>query len=121
MFNQNNRSRNSTSLIIRMIAGGYLIYLVYQMIKDGALTANTGWKLVAMVAAMAAFVGFGLFFIIKGIQGLRKIREEENTEPAEETEELPASEETEEAEEDGEIEAENDMAEDNSADDIDTK
>lgn len=83
----NNRNRNSTSLIIRMIAGGYLIYLVYQMIKDGALTNNTGWKLVVMAAAMIAFVGFGIYFIVKGFQGLRKNREEEEAETVEEIEE----------------------------------
>lgn len=55
---------------IRVVAGGYLLYLLYEIIKGGGLTDNTGWKLALMIAALVLFAVFGVVFIIQGVKSL---------------------------------------------------
>ena len=45
-------------LTIRLLVGGYLYYLIYQIYTGGGLE-NRGWKLVIIVVAMLLFAGFG--------------------------------------------------------------
>lgn len=95
--------------MVRVLAGGYLIYLVYEMITDKALESNTGWKLVLMAAAMVAFVVFGALFAWQGIRAIKnndfyvppdsKDAEADGAEDEEESGDSVESEESEESEE----------------------
>ena len=58
--------------ICKMIVGVYLLYLVYKMLSDGALTENKGWSLVLMIAAMVLFVAAGIYFGLKGLKAYRR-------------------------------------------------
>lgn len=95
------RKPTQMQLLIRAIAGGYLIYIDYQMLTEGALTNYTGWKLALMIAAMIAFVGFGVFFIVKAFLNYKKfymdaVTEEESEESTDTDEEVKAIESAEE-------------------------
>ena len=57
--------------VIRIIAGGYLLYLTYQIISEGGLRNNSGWKLALMAAALVAFVIFGAYWVFQGLKCLR--------------------------------------------------
>lgn len=56
-----------SSVVIRMVAGGYLLYLVYQMLKEGALS-ETGGQLVLMIGGILVLGGFGIFFFVDGLK-----------------------------------------------------
>ena len=56
-------------LTIRLLVGGYLYYLIYQIYTGGGLE-NRGWKLVIIVVAMLLFAGFGAYFLYKGIRAM---------------------------------------------------
>lgn len=88
-----------SSVVIRMVAGGYLLYLVYQMLKEGALS-ETGGQLALMIGGMLVLGGFGIFFFIDGLKrylkhdyfnpvsdDFRKTEEESEEETEEESEE----------------------------------
>lgn len=60
-----------SSVLIRTVAGGYLLYLVYQMFQEGALL-ETGGKLVLMIGGMIVLAGFGVFFLVDGIKRYMK-------------------------------------------------
>ena len=85
----NNASRGT----IRAIAGGYLIYLAYELITGGAVGENEGYKKIIMIAGIAAFIGFGAYFIYSGVKSYLKATkaspasDEETTE--EDTESIP--------------------------------
>ena len=59
-----------TQLTLRVLVGGYLYYLIYQLLKGGALTANTGWHLAVMIGAMVLFAGFGGYFLVTSVIAL---------------------------------------------------
>lgn len=98
--------------IIRIIAGAYVIYLAYSILRDVA-AGKTGEHTTLLAIGGAVFVAAGAAFIFWGLKGLKKAmgssgQEPSETEPAaeeeipEETEEIP--EETEESLElDGEL------------------
>ena len=56
-------------LTIRLLVGGYLYYLIYQIYTGGGLE-NRGWKLVIIVVAMLLFAGFGAYFLYNGIRAM---------------------------------------------------
>ena len=56
-----------SSVVIRMVAGGYLLYLVYQMLKEGALS-ETGGQLALMIGGILVLGGFGIFFFVDGLK-----------------------------------------------------
>lgn len=64
------RAYNSTkaSYIVRILAGFYLLYLVYQMMIDWE--SCTGFTLVASILGMIAFVVCGIGFISYSIYAL---------------------------------------------------
>ena len=45
-------------LMLRILIGGYLYYLIYQLLTGGALQ-NTGWKLAVMIGGIVLFAVFG--------------------------------------------------------------
>ena len=60
------RKPTQTQLTLRIIVGGYLYYLIYQLITGGALK-YTGWHLVFMIGGIVLFAGFGGYFIVKSV------------------------------------------------------
>lgn len=58
-------------VIIRMVVGVYLCYLVYKLIKDGALVRTQGVEKIIMIAAVVLFTAAGVFFFIKGFKAFR--------------------------------------------------
>ena len=58
-------------VIIRMVVGVYLCYLVYKLIKDGALVNTQGVEKIIMIAAVVLFAVAGVFFFIKGFKAFR--------------------------------------------------
>ena len=68
---KNNPDRKPTQaqLSIRILVGGYLYYLIYQLLKGGVLD-YTGWQLAIMIAGMILFAGFGGYFIVKSLMDI---------------------------------------------------
>ncbi|GEM_PF-1958113 len=58
-------------IICRIIVGGYLLYLVYKMYRDGALVNTSGGNKILMVAAMVVFVVAGVYSLVKGIKAYK--------------------------------------------------
>ena len=56
-------------LTLRILVGGYLYYLIYQIYTGGGLE-NTGWKLAIIICAMILFAGFGAYFLYNGIRAI---------------------------------------------------
>lgn len=56
-------------LTLRVLVGGYLYYLIYQIYTGGGLE-NTGWKLAIIIGAMILFAGFGAYFLYNGIRAI---------------------------------------------------
>ena len=56
-------------LTLRILVGGYLYYLIYQIYTGGGLE-NTGWKLAIIIGAMVLFAGFGAYFLYNGIRAI---------------------------------------------------
>lgn len=115
------QAMSPTRAAIRVLAGGYLLYLLYEIIKGGGLTENTGGKLALMVVSLLLFAVFGVLFIIQGVKALAQTnngqssenetgqQEEKLTEPPEENddpEELISEDEAEQSDESSESESE---------------
>ncbi len=80
------------SYSIRTIAGIYLVYLAYQLVSDGAVAENQGWKKLLMIAAIAAFAVFGAYFAWQGFKGFQKLQNtipEDTDSSSEETDSEP--------------------------------
>ncbi|MBQ0146643.1 MAG: hypothetical protein KBS51_05970 [Lachnospiraceae bacterium] len=58
-------------VIIRMVVGVYLCYLVFKMIKDGAIQNTSGAEKILMIAAVVLFSVAGVFFFIRGFKAYR--------------------------------------------------
>ena len=58
-------------LMLRILVGGYLYYLIYQLYTGGALK-STGWQLAAMAGGMVLFAVFGAYFIYNGVRALMR-------------------------------------------------
>ena len=56
-------------LTLRILVGGYLFYLIYQLYTGGALD-NTGWRLAIIIVSMILFAGFGAYFLYNGIRAI---------------------------------------------------
>jgi flagellar biosynthesis/type III secretory pathway M-ring protein FliF/YscJ len=87
--------RGPFSLIIRLIAGAYIIYLGYQLISGYINpTEETGDPVWYALVFGIAFLAVGVFFIVDAIrkQAAPKEEEENEEEQTEETPELEASE-----------------------------
>ncbi|MBQ3372636.1 MAG: hypothetical protein IJG40_05800 [Oscillospiraceae bacterium] len=56
-------------LTLRILVGGYLFYLIYQLYTGGALE-NTGWRLAIIIVSMILFAGFGAYFLYNGIHAI---------------------------------------------------
>ena len=63
------RKATQTQLMLRIVVGGYLYYLVYQLLTGGVLQ-YTGWRLAVMVAAILLFAGFGGYFLVTSVLAL---------------------------------------------------
>ena len=64
----NNRGgRASTSLVIRLLVGAYLLYIDYQIFAD--VMAREGTSRIVMTVIMAAFAIIGLSLIILSAMG----------------------------------------------------
>ena len=71
----------STRFYIWMLAGGYLVYLGFKLLRDGALSGEmTGGMLVFGWAAGLFFMAFGAFFAVIAVRGLKRLREQEQEE-----------------------------------------
>lgn len=87
----NNRNVPKTSLVIRTVAGGYLIYLAYQLLtglKDGGIENPAISIAGAVLFAIAG--GIMIFFSLKALKNgeyMEAYMEKEETEPSEDTEE----------------------------------
>lgn len=57
---------------MRLVCGGYLWYLIYEIIRDGGLKENTGWLLVLMIVGLIAFLATGGYCIYDGIRMFMK-------------------------------------------------
>ena len=70
---KNNPERLPTQgqLALRVLVGGYLYYLVYQLYTGGALK-ETGGKLAVMIGGMILFVVFGTYFLINAVRAMVK-------------------------------------------------
>lgn len=65
-----------------LVAGVYLLYLVYQLLTDPNFKATAGFQKVAMIAGVILFIAFGILFIVSAVRGA--IQEYEmNNSPAE--------------------------------------
>lgn len=71
-YEKENPSHKPTQsqLFIKIIVGGYLVYLAWQLYKDGALVSYTGWQLALMIAAMVLFVVFGVGLCVISLKAL---------------------------------------------------
>lgn len=72
--NRDKAASMQMSYSIRAIAGVYLVYLAYQLISEGAIAENQGWKKLLMIAAIVAFAAFGAYFAIQGFKGFRNLQ-----------------------------------------------
>lgn len=59
-----------SQLFIKVIVGGYLVYLAWGIYKDGALVNHTGWQLALMIGAMALFAVFGAVYCVMALRAL---------------------------------------------------
>lgn len=60
------------TVMMRLVCGGYLWYLIYEIVRDGGLRENTGWLLALMIFGLAAFAFTGGYCIVDGIKMLMK-------------------------------------------------
>ena len=58
-------------VIIRMIVGVYLCYIVFKLIKDGAIVKTQGVEKIIMIAAVVLFSVAGVFFFIRGFKAFK--------------------------------------------------
>jgi len=59
-------------IVCRIVVGGYLLYLVYKLYKDGALVNTAGGEKILMIAAMVVFTAAGIYSIVKGFLAYKK-------------------------------------------------
>ncbi|MDO5445416.1 MAG: hypothetical protein Q4F31_07340 [Eubacteriales bacterium] len=57
---------------MRIVCGGYLWYLIYEIIRDGGLTQNKGWMLVLMILGLVAFAATGGYCLYDGLKMYKK-------------------------------------------------
>lgn len=78
------RLPTQAQLMLRILIGGYLYYLIYQLITGDALK-NTGWQLAVMIGGITLFAVFGGYFIITSVKMLvRQEYYDPNSAPKEE-------------------------------------
>lgn len=65
------RLPTQAQLMLRILIGGYLYYLIYQLLTGGALQ-NTGWKLAVMIGGIVLFAVFGGYFIVMSVRMLMR-------------------------------------------------
>ena len=65
------RLPTQAQLMLRILIGGYLYYLIYQLLTGGALQ-NTGWKLAVMIGGIVLFAAFGGYFIVMSVRMLMR-------------------------------------------------
>ena len=65
------RLPTQAQLMLRILVGGYLYYLIYQLLTGGALQ-NTGWKLAVMICGIVLFAVFGGYFIMMSVRMLMR-------------------------------------------------
>ena len=65
------RLPTQAQLMLRILIGGYLYYLIYQLLTGGALQ-NTGWKLAVMIGGIILFAVFGGYFIVMSVRMLMR-------------------------------------------------
>lgn len=65
------RLPTQAQLMLRILVGGYLYYLIYQLLTGGALQ-NTGWKLAVMIGGIVLFAVFGGYFIVMSVRMLMR-------------------------------------------------
>lgn len=63
------RKPTQAQLFLKVIVGGYLVYLAWQLYKGGALQ-STGWEFAAMLGAIILFTVFGIWFAVISIKAL---------------------------------------------------
>lgn len=85
------------SYLIRIVAGGYLIYLAYKIFQGSILTGEmTGGKKVLGIVACLLFVAAGAFFLVTSLRRLMLLSQaspEEEEDQGEAIEENPEEEE----------------------------
>jgi len=59
-------------VICRIVVGGYLLYLVYKLYKDGAVVNTSGGERIIMIAAMVLFSVAGVYAIVRGLMIYKK-------------------------------------------------
>ena len=59
-------------MLMRFVCGGYLFYLIYQIISEGGLKETEGWMRVLMICGLVAFAVVGAWCIWQGIKMLIK-------------------------------------------------
>ena len=65
------RKPNQGQLTLKIIVGGYLVYLAWKIYQGGALQ-KTGWELAAMVGAIVLFTVFGIWTAVASFLALAK-------------------------------------------------
>ena len=88
-------NNNKGSYVLRMIAGGYLIYLAYNILT-AAMRGETEGHTVPVTIAAVVFIVMGAIILVFGVRGMMQISKEEN-EMTEEPEKSEEEEETVEA------------------------
>ena len=58
-------------VIIRMVVGVYLCYIVFKLIKDGALVKTQGTEKAIMIGAVVLFSVAGVFFFVRGFKAFK--------------------------------------------------
>ena len=53
---------------MKVVCGGYLFYLIYQIIKDGGLVQTHGWQLALMILGLVSFAVAGSYCIYTAIK-----------------------------------------------------
>jgi len=53
-------------IICRIIVGGYLLYLVFKLYKDGALIRTSGTQKILIIVAMVVFTAAGIYSLVRG-------------------------------------------------------
>ena len=86
MFKRSNRSSNSkSSLILRVVAGFYLIYLAYELFMGR--NDPLGAPIVVSVGSAIVFFIFGSYFVVTSVKDFLKADVKDKTEAVpEETE-----------------------------------
>ena len=64
-------NRETFSFMIRGVAGAYIIYLAYQILRDMIRQGNVRWY---MVLVSAIFVAAGIFFIVWSFRYFMRVR-----------------------------------------------